>query len=180
MWIVASGARHGVASLLLADALRQRLDLADRSKFALRVRKSKVMDVFRQFLARLVFVEMAPGLFNRRPALEMALHADLVAPGRIEFGGINDCAAFRVLFSWSVAAFATDAGLGERRVWVTVLRSLNRRLHAADVAMKATGEGRQIQWELGCIAESGRHIPDVPRSGLGNGFAFLESAVACR
>src|SRR6202049_4312861 len=120
------------------------------------------MDGVLKLLARLVFIKVPPGLFNRRLALEMALHADLVAPRRIELGGINDGPTFRVLRSRSVASFATDAGLGERWVGIAVLRSLNRWLHAADVAMQATGEGRQIHGDQAGVTKSGCHVPDMP------------------
>jgi len=166
--IVTTGARHGLAGLLLTHTLRQRLKLSDRSKAGtLVVGKHKMTDVISEQLAGPELINVPPQRFNRCLAFEMALHADSVTPrrikfGGIKFGGIDNCPAFRVCCSGSVASFAGDAGVGKGRHGVTVFRSLDRRLHSAEVATQATGESRQVHWDQAGVAVSRCHVPYVP------------------
>ena len=107
--IVTAATPHFVAGLTLANALRERLILADgaRSLFAISV-EDKIMDVVGEALAGLELIEVFGGLLDGDRAFEVTLHADRVTTIRRKFGRIDD-GAFAVGMI-GVSAVATLAG----------------------------------------------------------------------
>ena len=95
--IMAAGARHRAARLFLAHALRQLFELAGGAHARLAVASEHVVaNVVRQIIARAVLIHVFAGTLNRRIALEMALHANLVAALRRELRRIHDRSARQV------------------------------------------------------------------------------------
>ena len=74
---------------------------------------------------------MSPRTLDRDLAFEMALHADVIAPGRWKFGGIDYYVTTGGLIIvglredmrrfGTVAALARDSAVSERRLRVTIL-----------------------------------------------------------
>src|ERR1022692_4707342 len=119
---------------------------------------------------------MAARPLDGHVAFEVTLHADRISPlgrqlyginhHRIDHRRINRRRSFcvsgigYVSRSGSVAALTANAILGEKGRRVFVLRALHWRLHAAGVALQATGVGRQIHGDFACVSVGWSHVPD--------------------
>src|SRR4029077_5107211 len=170
--ILTADARHRIARLLLADALRHGFNLAHNSPPSRSWARRKVIaNVFKKRLSRLEFISVVAGTFDGDFAFQMALHADGIAPVGRKVGRVNDrsgrarwrprklgCCC-NVLSTRAVAPFTTDARMQKWRSGIEVFRSLHRRLHATDVAAQTAWESRQSQGNFPTVLICGSHIP---------------------
>ena len=89
--IVARSAPQTISALALAGAERQRLDLTECvSSVRFIVVQDEIVHIIREPFTGLKLVEPLVALFLSDCSLEVALHANAVAPLRRQFGGIND------------------------------------------------------------------------------------------
>src|SRR5271157_4247375 len=97
MRIVATHARHRRARLLLARALRQRLELTRRSQAGLAlVRPDVIPNVVGEIVPGPELIQVLARSFNRSIALQVTLHADGIAPISSKLRRIDDGPATHV------------------------------------------------------------------------------------
>src|SRR5215813_13267310 len=163
MRIVTRRAGHFVARLALADALPQRLRLAERTnlmRFGIHV--DVVMDVVAKVVAWTIVSEFAVRLLDGYVAFEVTLHADVVAARGSELGWIDDVALAGSDVGWAVAmaALACDTVVGEERHLVFVFGAGVRRSRRAGMAIEAATIRRQIHRHEARILKGRRSVPD--------------------
>ena len=129
MWVVTTDAPHSVARFFLAAALRQGLHLTDCAQSCtlprtLPTNQHKIADVVRERRSRTKLVNVAPRALNGNLALEMALHAHLVAPRRAQLRRIHNCPGllsegFDMRLAGSVTVLTADGQLLKSGVGVS-------------------------------------------------------------
>ncbi len=162
MGIVATGARHRRAGLLLAGALRQRLELAGRAQAGLAVARLDVIpDIVGEIVTGPELVQALTRPLDRGIALQVTLHADGIAPIGRELRWIDDGPTVHMCGARPVTTLTGDAGVRENRHLVPVLGALDGRLNAAHVAVQARRQRRKIHGRFVHIAISRGHVPHV-------------------
>src|SRR5579859_6934181 len=118
------------------------------------------MHVIGEPISWLKVIEMLPWLFDCSRSLEMTLHANRVSPLGWQLGRIYDHSlAVRMLLTRAMTTLAGDACVKEWLALEFTVTAGLRCLHAAGVAIQATGEGREIHRNLSSIDVGGSHIP---------------------
>src|SRR5262249_267421 len=135
--VVACTAPQLIAGRLLAPALLQLLDVAgDRQPRRI---PDENRDRISQPVARMIAAPRRAGTHDANLAREVTLRAHAVPVVRREFDRIDDVSrpgARDMALAGPMAALATDTGLSERWVAVTVVRARDR-FHPSRVAVQA-------------------------------------------
>src|SRR5579863_7904918 len=161
MRIMTTAAPHLLPGFPLALTQRKRLKLAEGLwLLPLRFGQHEVMHVVGKPLSWLKVIEMLPRLFYGGRSFEMTLHANRVAPPRRQLRRIYDHSLAVCMFL--AVTMTTLAGNSRVKKWLArefAVAARLRSLHAAGVAIQATGKCRQIQWDLPRIDVCRSHIP---------------------
>jgi len=182
MWVVTGSAGERVAGLSLAGAFGEGLELARGAETGRDVAGEHVVaDVGEEIVSGLEIVDVFAGTLDGRITFEVALHADLIAKGRGEFGGIDGIGdgRFGVLHvdsARAMTAFAGDAGIEEGRAGVVIVGACKRRAEKADVAVETRSSRRKVERHGIGGAVGWRHVPKVAVGVIVNG-GFEEEAV---
>src|SRR5215467_8209391 len=120
------------------------------------------MDVVGKTISRLELMHLFSRLLHRDRSLEVALHANRIAPLGRQLGRVqNRALAASMVGARPMTPPTANASMQERFSRKVAVRPGDRTLHPARVTVQAVDVGRQVEWNLQSLRVGWRHVPSL-------------------